>query len=40
MEAYRKVGFNGPKTMGHTPGIPTAPEGVASRAYANGYIKA
>jgi mannonate dehydratase len=40
MQAYRDVGFNGPFMMDHTPGIPTDPHGTASRAYANGYIKA
>ena len=40
MEAYRDVGFDGPIMMDHTPGIPTDSQGMASRAYSNGYIKA
>ena len=40
MEAYRDIGFNGPIMMDHTPGIPNDTRGMASRSYANGYIKA
>ena len=40
METYRDVGFNGPFMMDHTPGIPHSSGGWASRAYANGYIRA
>ena len=40
MEAYRDVGFDGPIMMDHTPGIPPDSQGMGSRAYSNGYIKA
>ncbi|MBI4551315.1 MAG: mannonate dehydratase [Candidatus Latescibacteria bacterium] len=39
MKTYRKVGFNGPFMMDHTPGIPHPSGGWAGRAYSNGYIR-
>lgn len=40
MRAYRDAGYAGPFMMDHTPGIPGDEAGRASRAFANGYIRA
>ena len=40
METYREIGYNGAVMMDHTPGIKHPLGGWASRAYANGYVRA